>query len=150
MRKGSIPVFEGQKFGIIRVGPLVEWVFDHALYSETPLSYLKHGRLRECTCECGKTRLYSENVLSSGQLKSCGCLRLKRQERAMEDRAEREKAKSHLRDIRHRISQAQSRLRFLQSKPAHMRTVDENLEIVALGPELRKLFAMKGHASRKV
>lgn len=150
MRIESIPIDEGQKFGILTVGPLVRGVQDHPLFITTPQSYLQHGRLRECVCDCGVIILYSENVLSSGQIRSCGCIRRKRREEAHLQKESREKHKAHIRDIAYKIKVAQSRLKFLQNRPAHMvNTPANNLEIDALGLELRKLFGAKSAATRR-
>src|SRR5678809_600452 len=99
MRNGSVTVTEGQKFGLITVGMLVYNVQDHALFLTTPYSYLQHGRLRECQCDCGEIILYSENVLSSGQIKSCGCLRQKKREELHLQREAREQRKANRRAI---------------------------------------------------
>ncbi len=49
-----------------------------------------------------------------------------------------------------RIRAAQYRLKTLQTAPIHMRGTPENSRAMAdLGAELRKLFALKGHANRK-
>lgn len=139
------------KFGLITVGELVFNVQQHPLYLTTAQSYLQHGRLRECMCDCGEMVLYSENVLSSGQIKSCGCARLKYREKLSEERESREEKRKRLRQIRCDLANAQARLRVLQQKPIHLRQTKEvSEEIDQVAGEIRKLIAMRTHATRKV
>lgn len=76
-RKPSNPYVEiraGEVFGRLTVGDWVRNVRQHELFDSTPKSYLKHGSLRECHCECGGRKLVSESALRAGFARSCGCL----------------------------------------------------------------------------
>ena len=64
--------------GRLSIGPLVFNVREHPLFTETPISYVKQGRLRECICACGQVRLIAERVLEAGRIQSCGCLKQER------------------------------------------------------------------------
>lgn len=77
-RSNRIFVAEGSLVGRLSVGPLVYNVREHPLYTETPISYIKQGRLHECTCSCGQVKLIAERVLETGRVQSCGCLKLER------------------------------------------------------------------------
>jgi hypothetical protein len=150
MRKGSISVDDGQRIGRLLVGDLVRNVQSHPLFIETRASYLKHGRLRECQCDCGNQVLYSENVLSSGQIKSCGCLKRLKQDAASRKRESVVNKKNFMKILNTKIENFQRRLKFLKTTPVHLRnTQDINLEIQYISTELRKLFGMKGHAIQK-
>jgi len=150
MQKKKLFISDGMRVGILTVGELVYNVQEHPLFYLTKQSYLQHGRLRECRCDCGQTVLYSENALQSGTLKSCGCLREKRRSEAFQNRISNEKKRIHRMEITQRIRAAQLRLKTLQSAPEHLRnTPENNMAISQLATELRKLFAMKGRVNRK-
>ncbi len=73
--KTRINITEGCSVGRLSVGQLVFNIRYHPLFEETPISYIRQGRLRECTCACGKVKLISEKSLESGRVLSCGCLK---------------------------------------------------------------------------
>ena len=130
MRNSLASVETGQRVGLLTVGDLVLNVQNHPLFIETQASYLKHGRLRECRCDCSNLVLYSENILRAGHVKSCGCLRLKRQMNAARKRESTVNKKIHMREINTKIANLQSRLKCLKAAPAHMRNSQEsNLEM---------------------
>lgn len=143
-------IFEGQKVFKLTVGPLVFDVQNHPLYLTTPPSYVQQGQLRECLCECGQYVLYSEAALLAGRIRSCGCLKRKMLEDRCSQREDKDLKSSLRRDIKHLISQAQHRLKTIQAKPSSLRTKSLNQEESWLAERLRKLFALKGYANRKV
>lgn len=135
----------GSKIGILEVGDLVRDVKNHPLYPDTPLSYISHWRLFECHCQCGTVRLYSENVLVNGHVKSCGCIRAKlRQEAYVKKQKKAEKAQ-HKREIKFRLACARDKLALLMLAPHGIRNQDKIDETAA---EIRKLQAMKAFANR--
>lgn len=148
MRNGSVSVQTGDRFGRIVVGELVRNVQEHPLFIETRISYLRHGRLRECKCDCGTLILYSENVLSSGQIKSCGCLKMIKSEKAHRNRLSQAEKKIHQREINTRIANFQSRLKVLKSTPSYLHTPTHNKEMQDIAAQLRSLFVSKGHATK--
>ena len=151
MKKPKLLVVEGKKTGQILIGSLVRDVQNHDLYLLTPQSYLQHGRLRECYCDCGQVVLYSEYILSSGEIKSCGCLRKRKQESAFVIRVEREKLKAERKSLDQQIRAKQHELKILHSAPQHIRlTKESGAKEEAIAADLRKLFAMKAHATRRI
>lgn len=151
MRNRSNFVEEGQKLGILTVGQLVYDVQSHPLFISTPKSYLQHGRLRECLCECGVVKLFSENVIATGQLRSCGCRRQRTREIAHTERAGRLAKKAKLRDLVNQIKTTQEQIHLLQTKPGHLRgTPEHTRELRELGDKLRSLNAKKAYYSRKI
>jgi hypothetical protein len=143
-------IFQGRKCGILTVGDLVFDVASHPQYLTTPRSYISHGRLRECLCACGQTVLYSENALTIGGVKSCGCLRLKKRAADHDRKAKADKVKGLKQEINLLIKQAQSRLRISQTKPSHLRGLATRKQEEQLGAQLRKLFQLKGYAGRAI
>lgn len=140
-------IFPGMKIGLLEVGDLVRNVKDHPLYPETPLSYIAHWRLFECHCECGAVKLISENALSGGKVKSCGCIRARQRQEAWERRQSKAQRKQHKREISFRLSCAMDKLSLLRLAPPGLR---DETKIEEIGVEIRKLRAMKAFANRKV
>jgi hypothetical protein len=148
--KHKVIIYEGQKFGILSVGPLVRWAREHPLFDLTPSSYIIHGRLRECYCDCGEMKLYSECALQTNSIKSCGCLKRKRNMESAEEKLKREEKKARKREINHRIRQTQAKLKVYQQLPVPLRDQPKYVqEMDLLAAELRKLFSMKAYANRK-
>jgi hypothetical protein len=149
MRSQTIPVIEGSKSGMVVIGPLIYDVSNHEFYLTTPASYLRHGRLRECYCDCGNTVLYSENVLSSGQVKSCGCLRktLRLQAHALREQKETLLAEKMRINTELKIKQAE--LRRILSSP-NRTNKESQLRETQVAAEIRNLITAKGHVTRKL
>lgn len=146
MRKEVISISDGTKYHFLTVGPIVFDVCSHPLYLTTPISYVAQGAVRECTCECGNQVLYSENALVSGRVKSCGCLRKARNEKAHQEKLVRDSFKLVKKEILLAIQQAQQELRVIQ---ASVGSAQRNKDMDAVAMKLRKLFALKGYANRK-
>jgi hypothetical protein len=149
MRKEVIRISTGTKYGFLTIGDLVHDVVSHPLYLTTPPSYVHQGALRECQCDCGMIVLYSENALVSGRLKSCGCLRRKRNAKAMQESLDRDQVRANKKEITFRIAQLQHRLRTIQSTPASLRNPQVNQEERNIADKLRRFYALKGYANRK-
>lgn len=145
-RNDKLFVTDGTVIGRLTVGDLVRFVRDHILYPETPISYLRQGRLREVHCECGTVRLVSESILATGRLQSCGCLRYEMRNQAQQDKITRMEKESQRRQVILDIKIAQAKLKQLQFVRVPMR--DEKA-IEECGALLRKLFARKGQLNRK-
>ena len=55
--------------------------------AHTPYSYIQHGSLWECACDCGNTCFISQFNLERRRIKSCSCLRRLKFENAAKRRA---------------------------------------------------------------
>lgn len=145
MSKERINVFSGVKIGILSVGELVTDIKNHPLYYDTRASYLTHWRVRECLCDCGVVKLYSENALSSGHIQSCGCLRMRMRQESWERKQAKALKKEKRKDLKHRISMLTDKISLLQLAPTHLRN---HLKIDQLAKEKRSLQASLAYLSR--
>ncbi len=117
-------------------------VRQHPLYEATKRSYVLHGRLRECQCDCGTLILYSELALRSGNVKSCGCLRKLLLEQAYQQRLNGEGIKAKLKILGCKIRQAKRDLAIHLSMPVHMRDTPENkIKLDLIAATLRNFLA---------
>lgn len=132
--------------GTLTVGELVRDLKNHPLYHETPTSYLSQYKLWECHCDCGNVKLFSENVLSAGELRSCGCLRMKMRQEAWERKKALAQRKAHKREIQFKLSCAMDKLAVLKLAPPGHRN---ELLLEETGKEIRRLRSMKAFANRK-
>jgi len=141
----------GYQIGLLTLVELVRNLQGHKLYATTPVSYMKQGRVWECKCQCGNSVLYSENALTSGRLKSCGCVKKGKSQKAFDLREEATQRKVKARTIRLRIFELQQKLKSIQSLPGYLRNIPEyNLEVQAISDELRSLFAQKGYVNLRI
>lgn len=139
-------VHEGITIGQLTILDRVPFPGRHELYYDTPFSYLKQGHLWEVVCTCGNHKLYSEWVLSRGSIKSCGCLRRKKQaERRVRSIGQAAK-RLELDYIKKRIRLLQRVLSEIQVLPEPMRVQGELKHTAA---ELRQLFSRRRILSRK-
>jgi len=138
------------KIGRLTIGELVQYAVEHPLFIVTRLSYIQQGRLYECECDCGQQVLISENSLATGFVKSCGCLLREKREQAHNKTLVKEEIKRQKRELNYKIKEAQIKLKTLLMQPIHIRQSKEsNLAVTETAAELRKLFALKGHVTRK-
>lgn len=144
-KREKIHVQPNLKIGILTVGDLVSNVKSHPLYDQTPPSYLAQWRLYECYCECGNVKLISENALQKGEIKSCGCVRLKKRQEAWEKRQQARDKKNKKSEIKYQLATARDKLALLQMAPIHQRNQPVIEETAGL---VRKLQAMLGHLNR--
>jgi len=114
LRNERLSISSGTKIGRLTIGDLVRWVTEHPLYEATPVSYLRQGRLWECLCECGETKLISEAHLSTGRIKSCGCLRRERKELGLRKRLNKVEQKIRSQQLTKEIIVEQFKLKQLQ------------------------------------
>lgn len=144
--KERITVYPGLKIGFLTVAELVSDPKNHPLYYDTPPSYLKHWRLWECHCDCGQVKLISNNVLSLGEVQSCGCLKAKKRQDAWERKQQALAKKNHLREINTQLAIAKDRFYLLRAAPAGKHS-PEAIEEAAKA--MRHWSAMKSAAMRK-
>lgn len=144
--KERIPISPGVKIGFLTVFELVKDLKAHPLYYDTPSSYLKHWKLWECHCECGSVKLISENVLSMGEVQSCGCLKAKKRQDAWERKQQALAKKNHLREINTQLAIARDKFYLLRAAPAGKHS-PEAIEEAAR--QMRHWSAMKSAAMRK-
>ncbi len=145
-RNDKLMITEGMTIGRLTVYGLVRNIQEHPLYVETPLSYLRQGRLRECVCDCGFIKLICESALSTGRIMSCGCLKAEIRAKSALEAVTRLEKKALRSQINNAIKIEQVRLKSLQMVNVHYR--DEKA-IDACGTRLRSLFAQKAIANRK-
>jgi hypothetical protein len=145
--KSRKEIITNSKLGRLTIGELVRYVQEHELFIETPQSYLQHGRLRECTCECGNIKLISEYALNTGRVKSCGCLRQSLRVSAADKRLEKMKLVGKKSQVSNQIRIEQARLKTLKLQPIPYR--DENA-IEECATNLRSLFGQRGILTQKV
>lgn len=128
----------GRRLGRLVVVELVKRASSHDLFEETSLGYLRQGRLWEIQCDCGTRRLISESALSTGRIKSCGCLRRQIRENSNYARVRKLTLSAAKANNARQIRIEQARLRALKFAPASR----ENNEAIRLCAEkIRGLFA---------
>jgi hypothetical protein len=142
--KEKLFIIAGLRIGRLTVGELVRDVIHHPCYLETPTSYLKQGRLREVTCDCGQMRLISESILATNRVQSCGCLRQEIRQKSTQGKISRMQQKADRDANKHAIKIEQARLQALKlERPKNDQAIEE------CGARLRSLFARKAVLNRK-
>ena len=126
---------DGAKIGRLSLGPIVYMVRDHPLLLITPKSYLRQGRLREVTCECGNQRLIAESVLVTGRVMSCGCLRAEIREQARQKFLDKDNIKLQQRLLTAELKSEQARLKYYLSL-----SVKDHEKIEECSEKVRNLF----------
>lgn len=115
----------GDRVGQLTIGEMISRPQDHPSFDSTPRSYLRHGRLRECHCECGKVVLYSEAALRSPTLRSCGCLKIVSEEERYHRKQDQANYQSKIASIDHEIDQARRALKLVLDRPWMLKQLPE-------------------------
>jgi hypothetical protein len=145
-RNQKLILTTGMLLGRLTIGELVKDIRHHPLFVETPFGYVSQGKLRECQCVCGKTKLLSEAILRTGRIQSCGCLRAE----VLEGR-NREK-NQNLRDAQDRkyiISQIKLEQRILKAHQMADSRVRDEKTIQDTAAKIRNLYTAKNLIRRR-
>lgn len=137
----------GFKLGKLTIGEMVFDPINHELYSSTKLSYLQQGRLRECHCDCGTTKLISESALSTSRVKSCGCLRKEMIGKSQDKKILNMELHEAKRSVIAETKILQAKLARLRCVPVQIR---DDSEINKIGAEIRSLFAQRSKLTLQI
>jgi hypothetical protein len=140
-------LIHGQKIGRLFVGELVANVREHPAFHDTKSSYIKQGRLTECTCDCGKIVLYSWQALKTGRLMSCGCLRQEYKQKAWEKKQARTLLEMSIKEYKNKEEIAKSIFDILYHTPLTSRNEPRLQE---LAREMKHWKAMRSATRRKL
>jgi len=146
-RNQRLFVIEGAVIGRLTIGEWVRDVQSHPLYLDesTKPGYLTHGRVMICHCSCGNTKLVSASILTTGRVKSCGCLQL---ERRSQLHLQNIKTQKDAVDRQYVITQLRLEQRLLKQLQIADVLIRNDLAIQECASRIRNLIKMRGMYKR--